>query len=37
MKIGGYLVEFGCLMGGVINVIIKSGINEFKVGVNFYY
>lgn len=37
VKIGGYLVEFGCVIGGVINVKIKSGINEFKWGVNVYY
>lgn len=37
VKIGGYFVEYGCFIGGVINVCIKSGSNEFKWGVSVYY
>lgn len=33
VKIGGYLVEFGCIMGGVVNVVVCLGINEFYVGI----
>lgn len=27
---GGYLVKFGWVIGGMINIIIKSGINEWE-------
>lgn len=31
--IGGYGVEYGCFIGGVVSLIMKCGINEWKGGV----
>ena len=37
VKTGGYSAEFGRATGGVINSTVKSGTNEFKAGVNFFW
>ena len=37
VKSSGYNAEFGGSMGGVINVISKSGSNEFRGDAGFYY
>ncbi len=37
VKSSGYNAEFGGSMGGVINVITKSGTNVFRGDVGFYY
>jgi hypothetical protein len=37
VKTGGYSAEFGRVTGGVINAETKSGTNEFKWGVNFFW
>lgn len=37
IKASGYQAEFGGSLGGVINVITRSGGNEFHGGINFYY
>ncbi|TWI06326.1 TonB-dependent receptor-like protein [Luteimonas cucumeris] len=37
VKTGGYGAEFGRSTGGVINMITKSGTNEFKAGANIFY
>lgn len=37
IKLGGYSAEFGRSTGGVINATSKSGTNEYKAGVNFYF
>ncbi|MEM9556207.1 MAG: TonB-dependent receptor [Acidobacteriota bacterium] len=37
VKTGGYPAEFGWATGGVINVVTKSGTNEFHGGANIYH
>ncbi|UCC40055.1 MAG: TonB-dependent receptor [Candidatus Aminicenantes bacterium] len=37
IKASGYQAEYGGSLGGVINVITRSGGNTFHGGVNFYY
>ena len=37
IKLGSYSAEFGRSTGGVINATSKSGTNEYKAGVNFYF
>lgn len=37
VKTGGYEPEFGGALGGVVNVITKSGSNEFRGGLVFNY
>ncbi len=37
VKTGGYGAEFGRSTGGVINMITKSGTNEFHAGGNIFY
>jgi len=36
-KTGGYGAEFGRALGGVVNVVTKSGSNEFKAGANVFW
>ncbi len=36
-KTGGYGAEFGRALGGVVNVVTKSGSNEFHAGANIFW
>ncbi|GHF77288.1 TonB-dependent receptor [Thalassotalea marina] len=37
VKTGGYGAEFGKSLGGVVNIVTKSGTNEFKFGASVTY
>ncbi|WP_206483204.1 TonB-dependent receptor [Thalassotalea sp. G2M2-11] len=37
VKTGGYSAEFGRSTGGVVNIVTKSGSNEFKWGASAYF
>jgi hypothetical protein len=37
VKTGGYPADFGRSLGGVVNVVTKSGTNEFHYGISSYF
>jgi len=37
VKTGGYGAEFGRSLGGVVNIVTKSGTNEWKAGASIYW